>query len=89
MNAEIVKRLTQSFLDVHRTKIIASALVRDLDDEIVNEIVNIVRRREVEIMEASFEQEQVIRGAERAPDLQAELTRDRAREGSPDEEQSK
>lgn len=64
-------------------------MVRDLDDEIVNEIVNIVRRRDVEIMEASFEQERFVRGAERAPDLQAELTRDKAREGGPDEEQSK
>jgi Arc-like DNA binding domain len=80
MNAEIVKRLTQSFLDLERTKIIASALVRNLDDDIVNEMVNIVRRREVEIMEASF-----VRGAEGA----AELTRDKAREGSPEEEEPK
>ena len=78
MNAEIVKRLTQSFVELDRTKIIASALVTHLDDDIVNEMVNIFRRREVEIMGASFELERA-----------AELTRDKAREGGPDEEQSK
>jgi hypothetical protein len=90
MNVEIVNRLTQTFLELDRTKIIANALVRDLDDDIVNEMVNIVRRWEAEDMAAdAWREEEIDRAAERAGDQYIEHTRDMEREGGPEEGGSK
>ena len=44
MNAEIVKRLNNSFREMHGPKLVAQALIRDLDDEILNEIVAALQR---------------------------------------------
>lgn len=41
MNTEIVKRLTEFFHKFHRTKLIARALLREIDDEIIDEIVRL------------------------------------------------
>lgn len=61
MNAEIVKRLIESYHNFDKTKLIAQALVRDLDDSIVTEMVNIVRRIDAEEAEAESwrEEEQI------------------------------
>jgi hypothetical protein len=41
MNTEIVRRITESFHKFHRTKLIARALVRELDDAIIDEIIRL------------------------------------------------
>lgn len=89
MNAEIVKRLIESYHNFDKTKLIAQALVRDLDDSIVTEMVNIVRRIDAEEAEAESwrEEEQIQREAEKAADEYAELMVDMQREGGPEDEQ--
>ena len=91
MNTEILRRLVQPFNERDRAKIIASALVRDLDDEIVNEIVNIVRRIDAEeaAADAWREEEHFEREAAQAADLHAEHLADLQREGGAEEGDSK
>jgi hypothetical protein len=89
MNIEIVNRLNQSFLELDRAKIIANALVRDLDDEIINEIEDILKRQRDDEYLANDHYDAIEREGERAADLHAELTHDAEREGGSDEEESK
>jgi Arc-like DNA binding domain len=91
MNQEIVSRLMKSFIGAEDTrKQIARALVRDLDDGIINEIVNISRRIDAEEAEAEAwqEQERDREAAEAAVDRLAEEAVDLQREGGPEEEKS-
>lgn len=90
MNIEIVKRLTESFHKFDQTKLIAQALFRDLDDDIINEIVNISRRIDADDAEADAwqEQERDREAAEAAGDRLAEEAVDLQREGGPEEEKS-
>ncbi len=86
MNVEIVNRLNQSFLELDRAKIIANALVRDLDDEILNEIEEIFKRQRYDdYMANDLRDELMEREAERAGDLEADYQQDR--EGGPEEEE--
>jgi hypothetical protein len=87
MNTEIVRRLTQSFFELNRAKIIADALVGRLDRDVLNEVVNIVRRRNA--AEESWREKLVERAAEEAGDEYAEHMVDLQREGGPEEENSK
>jgi hypothetical protein len=66
MNTEIVRRLRQSFLaQDETTTVIAEALLRDLDDAIVEKMVNIVMRDEAEqSMADAFNEEARIREGE-------------------------
>jgi hypothetical protein len=89
MNVEIVNRLNQSFLELDRAKIIAKALVRDLDDEILNEIEGIFQEQRRDDAEADWHDEVIEREAERAADLDAEYLHDIEREGGPEEEEPK
>jgi hypothetical protein len=89
MNVEIVNRLNQSFLELDRAKIIANALVRDLDDEILNEIDSIFQRQRRDDYLANDYDDTLEREAERAGDLQAELAHDIAHEGGSEEEELK
>jgi Arc-like DNA binding domain len=89
MNTEIVGRLTQSFSEKNNNKIVASALVQHLDDEIINEIVNIARRIDQEDAAADEaaawrDEERSEREAEDAGDAYAEHMRDVEREGGPE-----
>ena len=48
MNAEIVKRLTESFHQFDKTKLVAHALLRDLDDGVLEEMVEKYTRDQYE-----------------------------------------
>jgi hypothetical protein len=99
MNSEILWRLRKSFIadegkrdEAKMTnKLIAQTLVEKLDDDIVNEMVDIVRRIEADDAEADAwqEQERSDRAAEAAADAQSEELVDLQREGGPEEENSK
>ena len=88
MNTEIVLRLSRSLSASDKTnKLIARVLVRDLDREIVDEMVNIVRPVNAEHEE--YIQELLRREAEAAGDAHLELSAKMEREGGPmpDEEE--
>ena len=68
MNVEIVNRLNQSFLELDRAKIIANALVRDLDDEILNEISVILKQQEYDDYLADQHDDPLYREAEQNRD---------------------
>ena len=89
MNTEIIRRLAQT-QEPNRAKIIADALVHDLDGEIIEEIVNITRRIDAEDAEADAwkEEERLNREAEKAADQYAEHLVDLRREGGPEGEES-
>ena len=89
MNIEIVNRLNQSFLVLDRAKIIANALVRDLDGEILEEIREIFKQQDYDDYLADSYDDWRDREAERAGDLEAEYQHDLEREGGPEEDESK
>jgi hypothetical protein len=89
MNTEIIRRLAQT-QEPNRAKIIANALVHDLDGEIIEEIVNITRRIDADYAEADAwkEEERLDREAEEAADRDAGHLVDLRREGGPEGEES-
>ena len=90
MNTEIVLRLSRSLArdESNKTnKLLAQALVRDLDPGIVDEMMNIVRHADYD--EDEHVRELLERDAEAAGDAYAEHLVDLQREGGPEEENSK
>jgi hypothetical protein len=89
MNMEIVRRLSESFRELDKTKLIANALLNDLPGAVVDEMVDKVIRDRMTDEEADrlWEEERV--RAEEAGDLWAEQLVDLRREGGQFEEDSK
>jgi len=87
MNAEIVKRLGASLLEVQTTKLIANALLTGLDDAVIEALVDkVLRDRGYDEAAEQAREEEQARLAERAGDAYTESLVDLRREGGEDTE---